>query len=428
MFMRRLFILLFPLVTCAAFARELTIDQAVEQALAANPDLAATSFEVGKAEGRVLQAGLPRNPSLEIGVRTDLLFKNEGERNVTLGLSQAMPRKDRLRKAREAASFTVEQKRALLREARRQLVGEVQTSFVRVLNFNRQADARQRLIAAGEKLATLIEQRYQKGEVPQTDIAPIKIENARLAQEQQLLLAEKTASELRLKQLLGVSAEEALVVVGEPDDLLTHWNVATLGATAVELRPDYEVAQAGVNQASSEVRLAKAEVYDDITLGVSYEGDRSVFNGPVGVKRDNFLGASVSIPLSVRNKNQGRIIEQQAAHRQAEAELVAVRHRISSEIAQTRAAASQLVPVLARYREELIPLAEKQFQAMQLAYQRGQQGIAPVFQAQQQRFSLELDYLGYLARYAESLIALETAAGANPHLQMQTAPATPASP
>lgn len=416
--MRRI-IVLFSLLVGSAIAREITLDQAVVQALAGNRDLAASSLEVDKAEGRVLQAGQPRNPTLEISARSDLLFGNEGERGLTLGLSQAIPRKDRLRKAREAAALSVEQKRALVRDTQRQLVGEVQTLFVRVLNFNRQAEARQRLLMAGEKLAALVEQRYQKGEVPQTDIAPIRIENAKLAQEQQLLLTERTATELRLKRLLGLPAEELLALVGDPDDLTAPLGAAAGIETVAESRPDFEAAKVAVNQADAEVRVAKVEAYDDLTVGVTYEGDRSVFNAPIGAKRDNFLGASISIPLPVRNKNQGRIIEQQAAHRQAEAELVALRLNISSEVAQARAAISQLAPVLTRYREEMIPLAEQQFQAMQRAYERGEQGIAPVFQAQQQRFTVEFDYLGHRARYAELLITLETALGTNPHLRNQ---------
>jgi len=413
-------IFLFCLLAGSIVAREFTLDQAVVQALAGNKDLAASSLEVDKAQGRMLQAGLPRNPSLEVSAKSDLLLGNDGERGVTLGLSQAIPRRDRLRKAREAASLSVEQRRAVVRDTQRQLVGEVQTLFVRILNFNRQAEARQRLLVAGEKLATLIEQRYQKGEVPQTDIAPIRIENAKLAQDQQLLVAERTAAEFRLKRLLGLPADELLVAVGDPDELTASLGAAVGSEVVAESRPDYEAARIAVNQADAEVRVAKVEAYDDLTVGVTYEGDRSVFNAPVGVKRDNFLGASVSIPLPVRNKNQGRIIEQQAAHRQAEAELASLRLGISLEVAQARAAISQLAPVLIRYREELIPLADQQFQAMQHAYERGEQSIAPVFQAQQQRFAAELDYLGYRARYAELVIALETALGANPHLRNQS--------
>jgi len=197
--MRCIFVLFFLLVWRAA-ARELTLDQAIEQALAGNPDLAASSFDVDRAQGRALQAGLPKDPDLELGGRSDWTFKNEGERNFSFGISQAIARKDRLRLARAAANLTVEQQHMLVRDAKRQLIGRVQSLYLRVLTFDRQVAARQKLIETGGELAAVIAQRYKTGEVPETDIAPIQIENAKLGQDQQLLFAQKNAAELRLKQ------------------------------------------------------------------------------------------------------------------------------------------------------------------------------------------------------------------------------------
>lgn len=413
--MRRFFIVFVLAGGCAA-GRVLTLDQAVEQALAGNRGFAAGYFEVEKAQGRALQAGLPKNPELEIGVRSDLLFKNEGERGLTVGVSQAIPRKDRLRKAREAAHLSVDQQRALVRDAERQLIGEVQTMFVRILTLDRQYRARERLVENGTRLAALITQRYQAGEVPQTDIAPIQIENAKLNQEQGLLLAEKADAELKLRQLLGWSPEEPLQVTGELDEVVKRWtgNTAT---PPMEQRPDVQAANIAIAQARAEIEVAKAEAYDDISVGVDLEGERAIFDAPVGRKQDYYLGVKVAIPLPFRNKNQGRIAEQQAARRQAEAEVEASRQKAVAEVAQARNAAAKLSPILTRYREELIPLAESHFQAVQRAYQQGQQGIAPVFQAQQQRYSLEFDYLTYLSRQIDALIALETASGAHPHVR-----------
>ena len=410
-------VFIFCLFGATTFARDLTLSQAVEQALAGNRGFAVASFEVERAQGRALQAGLPKNPELEIGARSDLIFKNESERTMTLGVSQALPRKDRLKKARDAANLTIEQRRALVRDAERRLIGEVQTLFLQILTFDRQHAARQRLIENGEKLGALIAQRYQAGEVPQTDIAPIRIETAKLRQEQALLLAEKADAELKLKQVLGFSPEEPVTLAGNLDDLVARWNPDALAANSAENRPDLAAAKIGVGQARAEVQVAKAEAFEDITVGVDVEAERSAFGAPIGVKRDYFLGAKVSIPLPLRNKNQGRILEQQATHRQAEAEVSAVRHAVVAEIAQARSALAKFDPILAQYREGLIPLAEQHFQAVQRAYQQGQESIAPVFQAQQQRFALELDYLTYLARRTTALVALETAAGAHPHVR-----------
>ncbi|MDP3073793.1 MAG: TolC family protein [Opitutaceae bacterium] len=415
--MTRIFVLFVALVS-AVFSAELSLDRAVEQAVANNRALAAAGrFEIEKAQGRALQAGLPKNPEIEVGGRSDLLFKNEGERTVSLGVSQAIARKGRLRLAREAANLSVNEQQELAREAERQLIGEVQTLYVQAVGFNTRYVARQKLIETGEKLAAIVEQRYQAGEVPQTDIAPIRIENAKLVQEQQLLTAEKTAAELKLKFALGLPPDEPLTLTSTVEDAAARWERESAVAFRSEARPDYQAAKARIAQAEANVRVAKAEAYDDITVGADFENERSVFDGPIGVKKDYYLGFKVSIPIPVRNKNQGRILEQQAAHRQAEAELDATGQRIASEVAQTRAVVAQLEPLLTRYRDELLPMAERHFQAVQRAYQQGQLGIPPVFQAQQQRFALELDYQSHLARKVEALIAIETATGAHPHVR-----------
>lgn len=416
--------LLVMFLPSATRAVELSLDQAVERALAGNRGLAAAQFEVEKARGRALQAGLPPNPVVEIGGRSDLLFKNEGERTATLGVAQAFPRKGRLRIAREAATLSIRQQQALVRDRERQLIGEVQTLYLRALTAARQRAARQRLIESAEKLAGIIAQRHAAGEVAETDIAPIRIEAAKLRQEQQLLHAESAVVELKLKQALGLNADEPLVLTSALDELAARWQPIAAADTAVERRPDSEAARIATARAEAEVRLAKAETYEDVTVSVDYENERAVFGGPLGAKQDHYLGFKVSIPLPVRNKNQGRTLEQQAARRQAEVELENVRLEVAAEIAQARAEAAQLAPVVARYREELIPLAEKNYQAVQRAYQQGQQGIAPVFQAQQQRFALELDYVSSVSRRLEALVAIETASGGHPHLR-RPAPAAP---
>ena len=60
-------------------ASALTMDDAVSAALANNLDLRAAKFEVEKARGRLIQAGLWPNPEVEVGERTDRAFSDEGE-------------------------------------------------------------------------------------------------------------------------------------------------------------------------------------------------------------------------------------------------------------------------------------------------------------------------------------------------------------
>lgn len=407
------------LLPSLAGAAELSLDGAVGQALDANRALAAAGpFEIEKAEARALQAGLPKNPEIEIGGRTGLLFGNSGDRNFSLGVSQSIARRDRLRLARDAALLSAAEQRELARDDARLLVGDVQMLYVNVLGIQARSAARQRVIETGQRLAALVEQRYRAGEVPQTDLAPIQIENLRLAQDQQLLATEKATAEIDLKLALGLPANEPLVLTTTLAEVIARLEAA---GSSTEERSDLRAAKLRIQQTAAEVKVAQAERYEDVTVGVDYQNERTPDN-PGGFRSDHFLGVKVSIPIPTRNRNQGRIQEQQAAQRQSTAALAAAEQRYASEIARAQATLQQIEPLLSRYTRELVPMAETNYQAVQRAYEQGQTAITQVFQVQQQRSALELDLQEYLTRKAATLVALETAKGTNSRLRSFEAP------
>lgn len=96
-------------LSLTAEARALTMDQAVKSALAGNLDLRAAKYEVEKARGWLIQAGLWPNPSVEFGFRPDRLSNNEGERTVSAGFVQAFPITGRLKFAKQISRGDVAQ-------------------------------------------------------------------------------------------------------------------------------------------------------------------------------------------------------------------------------------------------------------------------------------------------------------------------------
>jgi len=74
----------------------LTIEQAVDIALRENRDLKAARIQVEEATGRLKQAGLFPNPSLESNFSFDYVFSNEGERNFLAGIFQPLPLSGRI--------------------------------------------------------------------------------------------------------------------------------------------------------------------------------------------------------------------------------------------------------------------------------------------------------------------------------------------
>jgi len=86
----------------------ITIDGAVREALANNPDLLAARHAIDMARGRLRQAGLWPNPDLELEGSDDFLFSREGERGFSSGFAQRFPIARRLGKAKVRFRFAQE--------------------------------------------------------------------------------------------------------------------------------------------------------------------------------------------------------------------------------------------------------------------------------------------------------------------------------
>ena len=87
------------LSNAGAQAAGLTLDQAIRAAVRDNKDLQAAKQVVEIAQARLLQAGLPPNPSLELGMRKDLLFGNHGEYTASVALARRFPVTGRIAEA-----------------------------------------------------------------------------------------------------------------------------------------------------------------------------------------------------------------------------------------------------------------------------------------------------------------------------------------
>jgi cobalt-zinc-cadmium efflux system outer membrane protein len=179
-------------------------------------------------------------------------------------------------------------------------------------------------------------------------------------------------------------------------------------------RPDRQLATLGIDRAGAEIKLAKAEKWEDWTVGFDYSRGMSKFAAPIGTKEDNFLGVSVSIPLPLWNRNQGRISEAQATQQRAEAELKALDLRIAAETQTAENQVRRLFGILRQYREESIKLAEENITLLQKGYVEGLVTITAVIQAQQQFTDLRLNYLDTLAEFERALTDWQMATASIP--------------
>lgn len=404
--------------TGTLFAGEpLTIDQAVAYALAHNRDLMAGALGAEAARGRVEQAGLRPNPSLEAGVQTDLLTGNHGARKFDLGITQAIPLGNRLREAQAVARVGIGAATAALDDRRRLLVGVVTKLYVELLSLDQEVALRERLIKVNSRFVELARSRAKVGEISVVEVNTAALEQAKLEQERAGLVAERANRRQDLKPLLGLAAEDDITTAGDLDALTNVLQANADGDKPTWNRSDLRVAALAIEQVGADQRLAQVEARGDLTVGATYGYDRQTTGDP-----DHLLGLKMSVPLPFRNKNQGRLRELRAERTRAEREAEALEFKIAAEVASARQRVAQARKILAGYRAAVLPLGEESERTLLVAYQQGQVPLFQVIQGQQQRLALESGALAASTAYALALAELQTATGRNPRL----ATATPA--
>ncbi|MBC7438037.1 MAG: TolC family protein [Bdellovibrionales bacterium] len=151
--------------------------------------------------------------------------------------------------------------------------------------------------------------------------------------------------------------------------------------------PDVAVLQAQVLAAEGEARLAEANKRPDWTVEASYSQRGSAFS--------NMVSIGVSVPLQL---DQARRQDQEVAARQALVNEAQARYddMLQSHEAEVRVMLNDWrtgKDRVARYADELIPLAAQRTQAVQLAYRTGKSDLASALAARRDELDMRLQAL-----------------------------------
>ena len=395
----------------SANAAEMTLPQAIDIAVQDNKDLQAARYTVEQARARLLQAGLPPNPRLDIAAKNDRIFRNEGEYAASIGVSQQFSVAGRIGHQKEVARVDVALALAEIKQAELKLAGDVASRFYSVLALNRQIEARERLIDVDQKLVLGTRNRFKAAEVSELDVNTAQLDLQRLTQERALLLSQRASQLAQLNQLLGRSATQAM---GLEDTLPASDSLPSLAdqqRQALSSRPDLRFALLNADRARANQALAHAQRWEDWTVGVGLEQGRQVIDGtpPQGTSRA--LGLSLSIPLPLRNQNQGNIAEAAAAGAQAYARIEALKLSIGNEVASAYAETERLQQALAEYQRTMLAVSARNVRLAQQGYNQGLIPVNDVVLVQRQQGELNIAYLNTLDQYLQALARLHIATG-----------------
>jgi len=393
--------------------RPLTLDEAIHHAWARAPQVAALALAPQLAQARELQAGLRPSPRLEAS--TALGLDDKSEWSLGLGLSQSLPRRERVALARAYARLGGEAAPITLALRRAQLADQVRRLWYTLAVQDARAALAERILAAALALVDGLVERHAAGEIAESDWLFLQLELGRAAQGQALAKAELEASHAQLRARLRWPETDRLPPLQVTLDPLIEAALPEKTSSETPL-PSLRLAEHELAQAQAALDLARSESREDWTVGAGIEVERRANDANGRLSSEPRLTLSTSAPWPVRSgraPNRGVIAEREAALRIAQAELNALRDELTAEATAALRTAHALQPEVLRYRDFAKIAATAQERLLPILA-RGEISPRELGQAQQQHAAIEAEFLDTVARYLEARATLEMAIGQTP--------------
>ena len=400
---------------------DLTVDRAVEIALANNRDLLATLEELGVARADLIAASTIRNPVFDGEVR----FPGDPKNPFEIGITQTLVDLFQLRRRRALGQAAFEAARLRVTGSVLGFAAGVRADYY-TLQAAQAALAQQRTVTeAAEASAELARRQHDAGNVSDLDLeneqalyerAKLDLARAELdeLQSRERLLADLGALET-VPLTLPAQAMPAEAAEGTQERSLEEIEASLSG------RIDVALAQAEVEAARRALPLARSQAFDELALGVHQERE------PEGEKT---TGPAVAIPIPIFDRGLAGKARAAASLRMAEQRLHALTVNARSEaraarerLLEARARADYLRTVAVPRRQRILYLTQLEYNAMQRGVYdllRARQGLSEVLHEQVMAIR---DY--WLAR-TELDAAVSGAAGFSKMSRME--PSAPSSP
>ncbi len=388
----------------------------VRRALTLNTELAAARLDVERARGRLRQAGLRPNPTVDFEQTTGRFTGSAGERETSIGFALPLDLSGQRRARVNLARAELEAAEVELADRERRLAAEVRASYAEVMAAIRELEIMEDLTNVDQQTARVVEVRVTEGDSAPIELNLLRSELDRLKARRVLVEGRLQASMLRLKNLVGAAPGEPLRLAENLDaQILTEPpSVEAAVDIALRTRPDLRLARLTEEVAQAGLRLAHAQGRPDVTAFTRYTKNSAVFDDtPAGVLRDKdrLLTFGVSIGIPVFNRNQGAKAEAEAAIAQARkrrefAESV-VRSEVSSAFARYEAAKNSL----AIFEQGVLDRSAQNIRSVRGAYEIGAFRVTDLLVEQRRYIDLQREFIEAMAERFRALADLQAAMG-----------------
>jgi outer membrane protein, heavy metal efflux system len=385
-----------PAAAQVAAISSLTLEGAMERALAANATIVAARLRspIGLAGLRVARERLNPEATVEIEKETPkqafgLSFPMElgGKRARRIAVSEATVRAD---EAEVAATIA-------------QVRNDVRRAYFSVLAADGRLTLMRELRDLSMRARETSQARYDEGSAPRLEV--LQAELALAAARNEAIAAESAAAAARaqLNALLALPIDASTTLAtaidsGSPpaaEAAVAMARAANTELVALDRRIEEQRAKVALAQALRTPDMASA-------FTVTHDAEPEFTYG---------WRAGLAVTLPLFTSHRAGVLVEEATLTQLSAQREATLLRITGEVTAAAVRAQAQQQLFSRYRDEILPQAQQVEQLAQDAYELGQTGIAAFLQALQATRDVRLRALDSITEFQTAFADLERAIG-----------------
>lgn len=382
---------------------KITLDDAIQMALAHNHTLLAARSTIQQSEAQEITANLRPNPVL-LGDAQFLPIFEPGQfssdymndsAQFDLGLSYLFERGKKRQHRFQAAQDQTDVTRSQVSDNERSLSFQVAVQFVNAQLAESALDLAIQDMSSFQNSVDISKERYRAGDISEDDYLKIKLQLLQFQTDASQARLAKVQALSDLRRLLGYESVSADYDVAGPFDYQpVNAHLEDLQAKALATRPDLRAAQQGVTAANSQHELAKANGKQDITAQASYTHTADLSTAS--------LFGQIQIPIF--NRNQGEIARTGFAITQAQEQEKATSEQVLNDVRDAYEGLHTNDEIIQLYRSGYLDDAQQDRDISEYSYKRGAASLLDYLDAERSYRATELAYRQALAAY---LLAVE---------------------
>ena len=391
-------------------AQLITLDQAIQLALAHNHNLLAARTTIQQNEAEEITANLRPDPVLLGDIQFLPIFQPsnftsdylDNTAQFDLGLSylfeRGRKRQHRLQAARDQTAVSRDQ----VSDNERTVTFTVATDFINVELAESTLELANQDLKSFQESLDVTQARYNAGAIGLDDLLKMKLQLLQFQTDVSQAKLGRVQGLSDLRQVLGyeqVSAEYD--VAGSFDYLPMKGGLEDLQAEALKSRPDLKAAFQGVEAANSQFQLQKAIGKRDVTGQINYTH--------LGYLNDVSLFGSMQLPIF--DRNQGEIKRAGFAITQAQELQLYTNGQVLTDVRDAYEGLRANDEIVGLYRSGYLDEAQQSRDITEYAYKHGAATLLDFLDAERSYRATQLGYRQALASYLVALEQLREAVG-----------------